>query len=412
MDPALAGRLLRHPRGQAVIKTFQEAEKEQYEHGQREIAKGHFEEGSEALRKGDTLGYFDWTGRGFRALGDYAHAAKQTEFSMNIRGNKAEEQAAAADAAAVNRAKAAFEADPTPETRQGVLDALSGVKSAAWRGLNVKVGESLLKSTFDQNPQVMGFNRRVSSGYQSAFAEGKEPDAATIYREAAKADPAGFNAWVLDAMANQKALPDVVRKNVLRWEDVDVKDIPKDRYAWAWRRTQAQLPGVAQNDPRFLETLNKELAEAAKIEQRAKADEKATSPFEETRNLRNDVDAARKRLHDVRAELRNLRDPVKGTQDPAREQDLLEEEAAAKRDLEGYEGRMRKKAGLPGAGTGAATPKPRVLIPARPVPQKELKKGTESSNYRDAARAEISRLKSAGLTMDEVIAEMEKAGWR
>jgi tetratricopeptide (TPR) repeat protein len=483
LQPDVAGRLLRSGAGRTAIKDLVDAEREQELEDVKKAAAPLFTQAAEAAKSGDGLAYYDSVSKAFRILGNHQAAGQYLEHAMKLRSDAKDLEATNGDLGRWATANETYKADPTPENRQKLLEELSKASGSGSREIRRQLTANYFKGIFDQNPQVMGFNRQVAAGYQAAFADGRAPDAEKIYREAAKADPQGFQAYVFEAMANQKALPEVVRKKVLRWEEVDVKDIPKDRYAWAWRRTEARLPGVSQNDPKFLEALNQELAAAVKTEQQAKADERSTSPYEEARNLRADVDAARKRLHDVRAELRNVRDPMKGEPDPARERDLVDEETAAKRNLDFYEGKMGKKAGLPAepqkrtplaaeappvrlkssdikypsyarkafstlTGDGQTpdqaaaamvakgwdrevvdmlrqtTPKsapegapaPGSPAPQRPaassVPTAALTKGAESSEYRQAATAEIARLKAAGYSKDEVLAEMRKAGWK
>ena len=129
--------------------------------------------------------------------------------------------------------------------------------------------------------------------------------------------------------------------------------------------------------------------------------EKKAASGDEEKGIRADVSEMRKRLSDVRAELR--RNPGMAEEDPERYKDLREEEKQAVEDLRHQEARMRKNTGAPEA-------KPQeVEIPVK-GPNPKLKPA--DPKYVQQAKAEIRRLKAAGYTPDQIQSMMQKQGWQ
>ena len=315
---------------------------------------------------------------------------------MNLRGDDKEQKAANEDLGRWVGANATYTKDPSPENYATLLEELGQANSKGSRALRGQIIDNVLKKTFNQNPQVTGFSRAIAGAYRDAFADGKEPNAEAVFRNAAAKDPEGFNAYIYDALANNKTLPEVVLKKVLRWDVPDKKDLPKDASDFAFIQTQGRFPGLKKDDPRFMEAWWK-----ATIQKSKEMAEAKRSPADEEKGIRADVSEMRKRLSDVRAELR--RNPGMADEDPERYKELREEEKQANEDLKHQEGRMRKTTGAPEA-------KPQeVEIPVRP-PAPKLKPGDDK--YRQQAKAEMGRLSQAGYSRDEAVAMMKKAGWQ
>jgi len=396
MSPDVAGRLLRSPQGRSAIKDLEQAEKEHEGQENRKKAEEIFGEATKAMKAGDAIGYYDHAAKAMRVLGNYQAAAQYTEHGMNLRGDDKENKAANEDLGRWVKANSVYTKDPSPENYATLLDELGQANSKGSRALRGQIIDNVLKKTFNQNPQVTGFSRAIAGAYRDAFADGKEPNAEAVFKNAAAKDPEGFNAYIYDALANHKALPEVVLKNILRWDLPDKKEMPQTAGDFAFIQTQGRFPGLKKDDPRFMEAWWK--ATIQKSREMAAAKEK---PEDTEKGIRADVSEMRKRLSDVRGELR--RNPGMADEDPERYKELREEEKQANEDLKHQEGRMRKSTGAPEA-------KPQeVEIPVRP-PAPKLKPGDDK--YRAAAKAEMSRLSQAGYTREQAITMMQRAGWK
>lgn len=89
----------------------------------------------------------------------------------------------------------------------------------------------------------------------------------------------------------------------------------------------------------------------------------------------------------------------------------------AAQTVEALKATASPKVAPPAGPSGSPSPPPgpptsRPSISAAPVPQAVSKWGFSSAIYREAAAAEINRLKAAGMTKEEVVAAMRKSGWR
>ena len=394
IDPAAAGRLLRTGAGRSALKDLETAEKEQEVADNRKLAEAVFTDATKAMKAGDALGYYDNVAKAMRIMGNHDSAAKYLEHAMNLRGDEDEAKKANEDLGRWLKAQSTYKNDPTPDNYNKFMGELGEANSKASRALRVQLANSVLEKTFDQNPQIAGFTRGLAGAYRDAFASGKEADAEKIFRAAASKDPAGFNAYIYDAMMGQKKLPEVVVKKILKWESPE-KDVPKTVSDKAWMRTRTRFPNLKADDPKFLEAwwqdevrMTRQLAEVKK-------------PEDTEKGIRADVSETRRRLSDVRAELR--RSPGMAEEDPERYKDLREEEKQVLSDLGGHESRLRKSSGLPEA-------KPQeVEIPVK-SPGPKMAPG--DAKYTASARAEIKRLKQAGYPPDKIEAMMQKQGWR
>ncbi len=393
LDPRMAGRLLSSGRGRSAIKDLETAEKEHETQENKKQAEGILSEATAALKAGDTLSYYDHAAKAMRVLGNHQAAAQYLEHSVNLRADQKEETAANEDLGRWLKAKSQYDNDPTPEHYATFLESLGEANSKTSRALRLQITGNVIGKTFNQNPKVTGFSRSIASAYRDAFADGKEPNAEQIFKATATKDPEGFNAYVYDALENGKNLPAVVLKKVLRWEEE--KDIPKDISMKAFVRTRAKYPDLKTNDPRFMELWWQDEVRMTRELDKAKGEGDAD------KNVRADVSEVRRRLSDVRAELR--RNPGMSEEDPERYRDLREEERQAVSDLKFQESRLRKSTGAPEA-------KPQdVQIPVK-APSPKFKPGDEK--YRAAAKAEMGRLSQAGYTREQVLEMMRKNGWR
>jgi tetratricopeptide (TPR) repeat protein len=396
LDPGAAGRILSRPTSRAAFKDLETAEREQEQFENRKKADDVFKEANAAIKSGDALGFYDHVSRGMRILGRHDEASRYLEHSLNLRQDKDELDRSNADLKGWMTANATYTADPSPENYQAFLESLSNVNSKAGRALRQQILGNVVSKTFDQNPQVTAFNRSVAKGYMDAFEAGKPADAEKIFKEAAAANPQGFNSYIFGAMSNQRAIPEVVLKKVLRWDVADAKEIPKDVWSFAFARTQAMMPGVRPDDPRFMEKWNQELVRVQKQMTESKTKD------DSDKDLRSDLDGARKRLGDVRTQLRqkDLKE-----EDPARYQDLLEEERQAKADLQGLEGKARTKGTL-GPEVKPEAPKAQ---PGPSLPKADDDGGVK--RYKNAARMEYDRLRKVGLDARAAVEAMKRGGW-
>lgn len=396
MAPDVAGRLLRSPGGRSAIKDLEAAEQEHETQENRKKAETLFGEATKAMKDGDALSYYDHAAKAMRVLGNYQAAAQYTEHAMNLRGDDKESKAANEDLGRWLKANTAYTNDPSPENYASLLKELGEANAKGSRALRGQIIDNVLKKTFNQNPKVTSFSRAVAGAYRDAFSAGKEPNAEGIFRAAAGQDPEGFNAYIYDALANQKALPEVVMKKLLRWDVVDGKEIPQNIYGFAFAETQARFSTLRKDDPKFMEAWWQAIVRKTK-----ETAESKTKPEDTEKGIRADVSEIRKRLSDVRGELR--RSPGMAEEDPERYRELREEEQQVKADLEHQESRMRKQ-------TGAPAPKGEpVQIPVN-APNPKLKPDTDK--YKQQAMGEINRLKQAGYGRDQIKAMMFKAGWQ
>ena len=397
IDPAQAGRLLRTGAGRSALKDLETAEKEQEVADNKKLAEAVFAEATTAMKAGDALGYYDKAAKAMRIMGNHESAGKYLEHAMNLRGDEEETKKANEDLSRWLKAQSTYATDPSPDNYNKFMEELGQANSKASRALRVQISNNVLTKTFNQNPKVTSFSRTIAGSYRDSFAEGKEPDAEKIFRSAAAKDPEGFNAYIYDALTNQKQLPEVVLKKVLRWDTTDKKDIPKDISEKSFFRTRARFPNLKTDDPKFMEAW---WADEVKMTREIEKEKKAASGDEE-KGIRADVSEMRKRLSDVRAELR--RNPGMAEEDPERYKDLREEEKQAVEDLRHQEARMRKNTGAPEA-------KPQeVEIPVK-GPNPKLKPA--DPKYVQQAKAEIRRLKAAGYTPDQIQSMMQKQGWQ
>jgi hypothetical protein len=395
IDPAQAGRLLRTGAGRSALKDLETAEKEQELADNRKLAETVFGEATTAMKAGNVLEYYDKAAKAMRIMGNHESAGKYLEHAMNLRGDEEEGKKANEDLSRWLKAQSAYATDPSPENYNKFMESLGEANSKASRALRVQIANNVLAKTFNQNPKVTGFSRTIAGAYRDAFATGKDPDAEQIFRSAAAKDPEGFNAYIYDALTNQKQLPEVVLKKVLRWDTLDGKDIPKTISEKSFFRTRARFPTLKTDDPKFMEAW---WADEVKMTREL---EKEKKPGEEEKAIRTDVSEMRKRLNDVRAELR--RSPGMAEEDPERYKDLRDEEKQALVDLQAQEARLRKSSGIPEA-------KPQeVEIPVN-APNAKLKPGDQK--YTLAAKNEIRRLKAAGYTPEQIQSMMSKKGWQ
>ena len=393
IDPATAGRLLRSGAGRSALKDLETAEKEQEQADNRRLAETVFTDATKAMRDGDALGYYDNAAKAMRIMGQHEAAAKYLEHAMNLRGDQEESKKANEDLGRWLKAQTAYSSDPSPDNYNKFMEELGSANSKASRALRVQIANNVLAKTFDQNPKVAGFSRGLAGAYRDAWAAGKDPDVEQIFKDLAGKDPNGFNAYIYDAMVGQKKLPDVVVRKVLKWDSPD-KEIPKTISEKAWLRTRQRFPQLRADDPKFLEAWWADEVKMTREMDKAKAEK----PGEPRKEVRADRSELRKRLSDVRAELRRV-DP----EDSARLMELRTEEAQAKSDLDEAEKEYRKISGIPEG-------KPQeVKIPVNP-PSPKLKPTEEK--YRTTARAEMQRLGKAGYSREQAVAEMRKAGWQ
>jgi len=396
LAPDVAGRLLRSGAGRSAIKDLEAAQIEQEQQDNRMKADKILDEATKAMKAGDSLAYYDHAAKAMRVLGHYQAAAQYTEHAMNLRSDDKESKAANEDLGRWLKANTAYTNDQSPENYAALLNELGQANSKGSRALRGQIIDNVIKKTVNQNPQVTGFSRAISGAYRDTFAAGKEPDAEKIFRAAASADPQGFNAYVYDALANQKNLPEVVLKKILRWDVTDAKEVPKDVYGFAFAETQARFPTLRKDDPKFMESWWQAIVKKTKETETAKA-----KPDDIEKGIRADVSELRRRLSDVRLDLK--RNPGMADDDPERYRSLRQEEQQAVQDLGYHEQRLRKVTGQP-------EPKPEpVQIPVNP-PNPKLKPGTDK--YNQQAKAEIARLKQAGYNRDQIKAMMAKGGWQ
>ena len=393
IDPAMAGRLLRTGAGRSALKDLETAEKEQEQADNRKLAEAVFTDATKAMRDGDALGYYDNAAKAMRIMGHHESAAKYLEHAMNLRGDQDEQKKANEDLGRWLKAQAAYTNDPSPDNYNKFMEDLGQANSKASRAMRVQIANNVLAKTFDQNPKVASFSRGLAGAYRDAWATGKDPDVEKIFKDLAGKDPEGFQAYIYDAMVGQKKLPDVVVRKVLKWDSPD-KEIPKTISEKAWLRTRQRFPSLRADDPKFLEAWWADEVKMTREMDKAK-EEKPGEPRKEARADRSEL---RKRLSDVRAELRRV-DP----EDSARLMELRTEEAQAKSDLDEAEKEYRKISGVP-EGKPAE-----VKIPVNP-PSPKIKPTEEK--YRNAARAEMQRLGKAGYSREQAVAEMRKAGWQ
>ncbi len=396
LSPDVAGRILRSRSGRGAIKDLEDAEKEHETQENRRKAEEIWTEATTAMKAGDVQTYYDNAAKAMRMVGNHEAAAKYLEHAMTLRGDEKELSSANEDLGRWLKAQGKYANDPSPENYAAFLEELGQANSKTSRAIRVQLATNVITKTFNQNPKVTAFSRAVASAYRDAFSGGQEPDAEKIFKAAAAADPEGFNAYVYDALANQKQLPEVVLKKVLRWNVVDAKEIPKDVWSFSFARTKARLPGLRPDDPKFMEAWQQELVATAK---RMKDAER--KPADDEKETRANISELRRRLNDVRAELR--RNPDMADTDPERYRDLRGEEKQSVEDLKWHEERLRKTSGAPPAKQQPAD------IPVNP-PAPKLKPGDDK--YRAAAKAEMSRLSQAGYTREQTIERMRKAGWQ
>lgn len=397
LSPEVAGRILSRPTSRVAFKDLDSAERELEQDRNRKQADAVFAEANAAVKAGNVLEFYDKASRGLRILGQHDRAGAYLEHALSLRQDKEEAERANSDLKGWLGAKSRYDADPTPENYQGFLDSLSTADSKAGRALRQQILSNVVAKTFDQNPQVTAFNRSIAGGYMEAFNTGKQPDAEAIFRAAAAANPKGFSAYMFDAMANGKRIPEVVLKKVLRWDVPDAKEIPKDVYSFAYARTVAKMPGVRPDDPRFMEVWNSEIV------RRERQMTEAKTRDDGDKDLRADLDSLRKRLADVRTNLRQqgLRD-----EDPERHRELLEEERQVKADIAGLEDRARQRGTL---GPKADAPLPKAQASRIPRPKADDAQGVQ--NYKAAAKSEFNRLVRSGLAPEAAIAAMKRSAW-
>jgi hypothetical protein len=391
IDPAMAGRLLRTGAGRSALKDLETAEKEQEQADNRKLAETVFTDATKAMRDGDALGYYDNAAKAMRIMGHHESAAKYLEHAMNLRGDQDEQKKANEDLGRWLKAQAAYTNDPSPDNYNKFMEDLGQANSKASRAMRVQIANNVLTKTFDQNPKVASFSRGLAGAYRDAWATGKDPDVEKIFKDLAGKDPEGFQAYIYDAMVGQKKLPDVVVRKILKWDSPD-KEIPKNISEKAWLRTRQRFPSLRADDPKFLEAW---WADEIKMSREMAVEKK---PDDTRKEFRADRSELRQRLNGVRAELRRV-DP----EDSARLMELRQEEAQAKADLDEAEAAYRKQSGVP-EGKPAE-----VKIPIN-APNPKLK--TTDEKYRNAARAEMTRLGQAGYTRNRALAEMRKAGWQ
>ena len=395
IDPAQAGRLLRTGAGRSALKDLETAEQEQEVADNRKLAEAVFGEATAAMKAGNAQEYYDKAAKAMRIMGNHESAAKYLEHAMNLRSDEEETKKANEDLGRWLKAQAAYASDPSPDNYNKFMEELGQANSKASRALRLQISNNVLSKTFNQNPKVTGFSRTIAGSYRDAFATGKDPDAEQIFRGAAAKDPEGFNAYIYDALTNQKQLPEVVLKKVLRWDTLDGKDVPKTISEKSFFRTRARFPSLKTDDPKFMEAW---WADEVKMTHELEREKK---PDDIEKGIRTDVSEMRKRLNDVRAELR--RAPGMAEEDPERYRDLRDEEKQAVSDLGAQEERLRKSSGIPQAKPQA------VEIPVK-GPGPKLKPGDQK--YVLGAQSEIRRLKAAGYTPEQIQSMMSKAGWQ
>jgi hypothetical protein len=391
LDPAMAGRLLRTQQGRSAIKDLETAEKEQEQADNRKLAESVWTDATKAMKDGDSMGFYDNAAKAMRIMGNHAAAGQYLEHAMNLRGDDEERKKADEDLGRWLKAAERDQNEQTPESRAAFMEELGKATSKASRDLRIKLANNVLMKTMDQNPAVAGFSRGLAGAYRDALADGKDPNPEQIFRDLAAKDPKGFQAYIYDAMVSGKKLPQVVVEKVLKWE-TPKHEIPETIRAAAWQRTRAKFPSLRADDPKFMEAWWQE--EITMTRQLAKEKKTEDGPKE----LRADRTELRQRLNGIRSELRRV-DP----EDSARLNDLRQEEAQVKADLDEAEKVYRGKTGTP-EGKPAE-----VQIPVNP-PSPKLK--TTDEKYRNAAKAEMTRLGKAGYSRERAVAEMRRAGWQ
>ena len=392
LAPEAGGRLLASQSGRAAVKDLEEAERQQEADDNRRLAEEAFSQATTAVKGNDPLGFYDNAAKALRLLGRHDQAGVLLEHGMRLRQDKEQMDKTQAYMTRVGSAVAAYQNDPSPEAYATMLGAMASADTPAARDLQLKYLEQTVKKTFDTDPRVVRFQRGLANVYAEAGQQGKAIEGEAAWREAIKRDPDGWQAYLFDAIRDQKRIPEVVLKKILRWDVLDPKEVPKDLWGTALFLTSKQNPTLEPGDPRWMERFwvnAKQLAENFK-------------------KMGGEEEARRKELSELRQEMGSIQAALRAqdiSQDPERERLLKEREQWLLAEID----RVRA-GGQPGKGPAPSEAKPE--LKARPPAGIDPVK--QPDRYLKSMRAEFNRMKQAypKASDDEIMQVLKRAGWQ
>ena len=390
--PEMAGRLLASPGGRAAVKDLEDAERQQEADDNRRLAENAFTQASTAVKGNDPLGFYDNAAKALRLLGRHDQAGVLLEHSMKLRQDKDQMEKTQAYMTRVGAAVSAYQKDQSPEAYDTMLGAIASSDTPAARDLQLKYLEQTVKKTFDTDPRVVRFQRGLATVYIEAGQQGKTIEGEQAWREAIKRDPDGWQAYLFDAIRDQKKIPEVVLKKILRWDVLDPKELPRDVWGTALYLTSQQNPNLQPGDPKWMERFWQNAKQLS-------INLKKMGGEDETR---------RKELSELRQEASSIQAALRSqdiSQDPERERTLKERE----RFLLGEIDRVRA-GGEPGKG-----PTPgEIKTELKAKPPTGMDPVKQADRYLKSMRAEFNRMKQAypKASDDELMQALKRAGWQ
>ena len=168
-EPAAVARLLTNPRGQAALKTVEQAERDRREQEDLAAAEGLMGEASKAAKDGDPITWADKYAAGLRRIKQFGPSATIQEYAIKLREKKDEREKAQTFFKAVSAANAEYEKDPTPENYAKFLDTVTtNNESEVGQVFAQKVMENMVSKRLSADPAEHFFFSQVAKGYMDA----------------------------------------------------------------------------------------------------------------------------------------------------------------------------------------------------------------------------------------------------
>ena len=221
LPPEQAVRVLGHPRAQAVIRSVEQAEKDQEAQRLKEEARQLFGVATERFRGQDATGGYEELAKAYNRMGLHGEAGRALEHAISLRQDKEDEEKTNTWLGDILKAEKAFTEDPSFATHGAFLEALGAGTSKTAKALRLQLIGNQIKATLSRDPFSAILWKKMNEKYAAAWEKGESPSFEAVVKDLQKENPGLLLRALGDELEKGKELPKAVLKVMGVGEEVD-----------------------------------------------------------------------------------------------------------------------------------------------------------------------------------------------